>query len=122
MLSLTELYDALRPVRTSSAPVNPDVTTVTGYVAIDDVAPGTERAFTRRSRDIYLEWMRATLSIRQHMVIFVEPATREFVADIRRKVAAHTVIETVDAETLRAGLWYRETKRIMDEGHVRHVE
>ena len=116
---LADLYESIRPVRATAAPVNPDVTLVTAYVGIDDIPSGTEPAFARRNRARYLSWMRSTLSIRQNMMIFVDESTRDFVADARKELSASTAVETVDVEALRQSTWYREAKRIIDGGFMR---
>lgn len=118
---LAELYESIRPVRATDATINPDVTLVTAYVEIDNVPTDTEGSFTRRSRARYLNWMRSVLSIRQNLMIFVEEPTRDFVAGVRKELIHHTVVETVNVEELRQCTWYRETKRIIDGGYMRHA-
>jgi Bacterial protein of unknown function (HtrL_YibB) len=118
---LADLYDSLRPVRATDAAVNPDATIVTAYVEISDVPPDTEASFVRRSPARYLDWMRSVLSIRQNMVIFVEASNRDFVADARKALLPHTVIETVDSEALRRSPRYRDIKRIIDAGYMQHA-
>lgn len=118
---LRDLYESIRPIQATAAPINPDVTIVTGYVEIPDVPPDTEASFARRTRAQYLEWMRSVLSIRQNMVIFVEESTRDFVTDVRKGLMSHTTVETVNVEDLRRSKWYRETKRIIDGGYMRHA-
>lgn len=121
LTSLASLYDSIRPIRATDATVNPDVTIVTGYVEIDDVPPDTEASFSRRTRAQYLAWMRSVLSIRQNMAIFVEESTRNFVTSVRKDLMRHTSVETVDVEELRRSQSYRETKRIIDGGYMRHA-
>jgi len=121
LTSLANLYDSIRPVRATDAAINPDVTVVTAYVEIADVPADTEASFSKRSRTQYLDWMRSVLSIRQNMVIFVEPANRDFVAAARKGLEAHTRIETIDVEALRRSSHYAEVKRIIDGGYMRHA-
>jgi len=117
------LYETVRPIKAGDPAINQDVTVVTGYVEIPTVGAGTEASFAKRNRAKYLEWMRAVLSIRQKMVIYIEPANRDFVLDVRRSkgLQAETFVETVDVEELRESRWYQETKRIIDGGYMRHA-
>jgi hypothetical protein len=121
LTSLRALYDSIRPVRATDAEINPDVTVVTAYVEIRDIPPVTEASFSKRSRARYLEWMRSVLAIRQNMVIFVEEENRAFVADARKHLLPHTVIETVDVDALRRSTLYAETQRIIEGGYMRHA-
>jgi hypothetical protein len=119
--SLLELYDTLRLVRATDRAINPDVTIVTGYVHIPDVPPDTEHAFRRRTRQQYLDWMRATLSIRANTMVFVEPETVDVVAEARRELAEHTAVRTVSADDLRRSDEHREAARIIAGGYMRHA-
>ena len=121
LTTLADLYESLRPVRATDTAVNPDVTLVTAYVEINDVPSDTEASFLKRNRAQYLDWMQSVLSIRQNMVVFVEASNRDFVADRRKALMPHTVIETVDGGALRRSARYHDIKRIIDAGYMRHA-
>jgi hypothetical protein len=117
--SIAAFYDTVRPVRARDLDLNPDVTIVTGYVAIDDVPADTEPAFRRRTRHQYLRWMRSVLSIRANMIVRVEPESMPFVEDARRGLAAHTAVTPVSAGALRASPAHAEVARIIAGGYMR---
>jgi len=117
--SIAALYDTVRPVRALDAAINPDVTIVTGYVEIDHVPADTEPAFRYRTREHYLRWMRAMLSIRANMVVRVEPPSIPFVEEARKELSGRTAITPVSADALRASPEHAEIARIIAGGYMR---